>query len=122
MDPMRRLPDSELEIMLIIWDTDNQLSTSDIMQKLKGKKSVQLVQNYLNRLESKMFIKCNKIGRLNHYTPLVEWKDYQKQETISFVEKIYHNSPTKLFATLLESNSITQDDIAAIKKLLEESE
>ena len=105
--------------MLIIWEVDKQLSTSDIMQRLRNKKSVQLVQIYLNRLEDKRFVQCDKIGRLNHYTPLVKLKDYQAQEAASFLQKLYENSPTKLFAALLESNALTQKDIDAIKLLLE---
>ena len=71
MPEWKRLPDSELEIMLIIWEARGQISTSDIMQRLKKKKSLQLVQNSLNRLEGKGFVRCEKIGRLNHYTALV---------------------------------------------------
>ena len=67
MERWKRLPDSELEVMLIIWDGKEKVSTSDIMQHLKEKKSVQLVQNALNRLEGKGFVQCEKIGRLNHY-------------------------------------------------------
>ena len=55
MPEWKRLPDSELEIMLIIWEARGQISTSDIMQRLKKKKSLQLVQNSLNRLEGKGF-------------------------------------------------------------------
>ena len=35
MPEWKRLPDSELEIMLIIWEARGQISTSDIMQRLK---------------------------------------------------------------------------------------
>ena len=40
MPEWKRLPDSELEIMLIIWEARGQISTSDIMQRLKKKKSL----------------------------------------------------------------------------------
>ena len=62
MEEYKRLPDSELEVMLIIWEARGQISTSDIMQRLKKKKSLQLVQNSLNRLEGKGFVQCEKIG------------------------------------------------------------
>lgn len=104
--------------MLIIWNGGEQTSTSDIMRYVKGQKSVQLVQNTLNRLEAKGFLRCEKLGRLNHYTPLVELGDYRAQETADFVEKLYLNSPTKLFAALLESHSISEPELAEIRALL----
>lgn len=122
MDTLKRLPDSELEVMLIIWNGEGKVSTSDIMQHLKKKKSVQLVQNSLNRLESKGFVKCEKIGRLNHYTPLVSFEAYRSQETASFLEKMYENSGSKLFAALIENNSLNEDDLQTIKAMLEKDE
>lgn len=111
--------DSELEVMLIIWDGKEKVSTSDIMQHLKEKKSVQLVQNALNRLEGKGFVRCEKIGRLNHYTPLVSLDEYREKETSSFLEKMYQNSGSKLFAALIENDALSEDDIQKIKALLE---
>lgn len=84
MERWKRLPDSELEVMLIIWDGKEKVSTSDIMQHLKEKKSVQLVQNALNRLEGKGFVQCEKIGRLNHYTPLVSLDEYREKKPLPF--------------------------------------
>lgn len=118
MEKLKRLPDSELEIMLIIWHGGERTSTSDIMAQVRGEKSVQLVQNTLGRLETKGFLRCEKLGRLNHYTPLVELGDYRAQETADFVEKLYLNSPTKLFAALLESHSISEPELAEIRALL----
>lgn len=122
MEEYKRLPDSELEIMLIIWEARGQISTSDIMQRLKKKKSLQLVQNSLNRLEGKGFVQCEKIGRLNHYTALVPLEDYRAQETSNFLSKLYQNSGSKLFAALIESHSLSDRDIQDIKSLLEKEE
>lgn len=108
--------------MLIIWNGGEQTSTSDIMRYVKGQKSVQLVQNTLNRLQAKGFLRCEKLGRLNYYTPLVELESYRVQETADFVEKLYLNSPTKLFAALLESNSISVAELAEIRALLEKED
>lgn len=121
MDKLKRLPDSELEVMIIIWDGKGHVSTSDIMQQLGETKKVQMIQSYLSRLEEKGFVKCEKIGRLNHYTPLITIEAYREQETDNLVEKLYKNSPTKLFTTLLQSNSIKAEDIAEIKRILEGS-
>ena len=124
MEKLRRLPDSELEVMLVIWNCKPPIHTGEILQQLGDNKkgNLQMVQSYLNRLVEKGFIKCNKIGRLNHYSALVDPEEYRAQEASSFLEKLYENSPTKLFATLLRNNSLSAADIAEMKKILEESE
>lgn len=118
MEAFKRLPDSELEVMLIIWDGEGAVSTSDIMRSMKKKKSIQQVQNSLNRLESKGFLECQKIGRLNYYTPLVPLEAYRSQETVSFLDKLYQNSGGKLFAALIETNALSAADIEEIKNFL----
>lgn len=84
MERWKRLPDSELEVMLIIWDGKEKVSTSDIMQHLKEKKSVQLVQNALNRLEGKGFVQCEKLGVsiITHH--LCRWTNIGKKKPLPF--------------------------------------
>ena len=119
MGEKKRLPTSELEGMMIIWEGEGMVSTSDIMQKIQKKKSLQLVQNSLNRLENKGFVRCEKIGRLNHYVPLVSLEEYRAQETASFLEKLYQNSGSKLFAALIQNNSLSEEDLNKIKEMLD---
>ena len=90
-----RLPDSELEIMLIIWKLGKEVSTTQIMKELDSNKSVQLLQSYIKRLEDKGFIEVKKLGRLNFYTPLISLEDYRNKETMDFLEFFYQKSPIK---------------------------
>lgn len=122
MKEITRLPDSELEIMLIIWDIGGVVNTSQIMEALKEEKTVQVVQTYLSRLENKGFVKKEKIGRLNHFKPLVSLKDYRAQETGEFMDKFYPDNATGLFVALLENQQVSPAELEKIKRLLEESE
>ncbi len=122
MNRITKLPSSELEIMLIIWEIDGKVSTSDIMNKVKGTKTVQLIQSYLKRLEDKEFIQVEKIGRLNYFIPLVSLDEYRGAETKNFMELFYDKSPTKLVASLIKNNNVSKEELEKIKKLLEEGE
>jgi predicted transcriptional regulator len=121
MDKIKRLPDSELEVMLIIWRRGEAIHTGEILQALHTKKpgSLQVVQSTLNRLLGKNFIRCEKLGRLNYYTPLIDEAKYREQETETFLEQMYHNSPTKLIAALLSRPTMSEADIAEIRHMLE---
>jgi predicted transcriptional regulator len=121
MERIKRLPDSELEVMLLIWQSTEPIHTGEILQRLKDSRecNLQMVQSALNRLTSKGFVQCDKIGRLNYYTPLVDKELYLEQETDSFVERLYNNSPSKLVTKLLSKQSMSETEISEIRRLLE---
>lgn len=117
-----RLPESELEIMLIIWELSNDgdlVNTTQIMHEINSNKSVQLVQSYLKRLEEKKFLAVERLGRLNFYKPLVTLEEYRCQETTSFINSFYQKSCTKLFTSLIVNKHITEEELDEIHKLIE---
>lgn len=120
MEKIKRLPDAELQVMLIIWRQGKAIHTGEIIQKLGTKKkcNLQSVQSTLNRLLGKNFIRCEKIGRLNYYTPLIDENEYRDQETETFIEQMYHNSPAKLITALLSKQTMSESDIEEIRRML----
>lgn len=121
MIKIKRLPDSELEVMLVIWRHNVATHTGEILQTLNLKKqtNLQTVQSTLNRLLNKGFVHCDKIGRLNYYTPLINENIYRDQETKTFIERMYHNSPAKLISALLSKQGMSEDEIEEIRQMLE---
>jgi len=121
MEKIKRLPDSELEVMLIIWRHSEAIHTGEILQILNAKKqsNLQTVQSTLNRLLNKGFVHCDKVGRLNYYTPLIDENKYRDQETETFIERMYHNSPAKLITALLSKQGMSEDEIEEIRQILE---
>lgn len=117
----KKLPDSELEIMRIIWQAGRPIHTGEIFQILDPKRSgrIQAVQMVLSRLGEKGFVRCEKNGRLNYYTPLVEEDKYRAQETARFIDKLYGSSPARLMAALVEGYGVSEEDLAELRNLLE---
>lgn len=117
----KRLPDLELEVMLAIWGSDEPMHTGEIAQRLDKSKirPIQAVQTVLSRLGEKGFVRCEKKGRFNYYYPLVAEENYLKDETASFLEKLYGNSPSKLVAALVKSAPMSEEDLSEIRKILE---
>lgn len=118
---IKRLPDLELEVMLAIWKNGQALHTGEIHQLLSyGKKRpIQAIQTVLSRLGEKGFVRCEKIGRLNYYHALIAEDAYRTQETATFLEKLYGNSPAKLVAALVQNTGLNDDDIAEIRRILD---
>lgn len=119
---IKRLPDSELEAMLAIWGSGKALHTGEVHQLLTAakKRPIQAVQTVLSRLEEKGFVRREKIGRLNYFHPVIAQEAYRTRETATFLEKMYGNSPARLVAALMQSEAIGAEDLAEIRRILEQ--
>ena len=110
--------------MKIIWNHKEKISTGVILAELKDKVTWKLstLQVILSRLIEKGFIKNEKIGRINYYSPLIELSKYTKYETKNFINKMYDNSSKKLIASLIQGDdTLTDEDIEEIKNMLNRS-
>ena len=93
----QRLPESELDIMLVLWNGTPPMTRPEIEKVINTKKKLAstTILSLLTRLESKNFVEVTKQGKLNLYTPLVSQSDYQAHESQSVLEKLYGNSLKK---------------------------
>ena len=66
---VKRLPDSELEIMMAIWSCEQPVTRMQIEEKLdrEPKISATTVLSFLSRLEEKGFVTVTKEGKTNVY-------------------------------------------------------
>ena len=120
---MQKISDAELEIMKIVWANEEKTTLFPyLMNKLEDKgKSWQknTLITLLRRLINKGFLKANKIGRQNEYTPLVSEIDYQTAQTQNFLEKIYEGSVTGLVSNLISGDLLENNEYEELKALLE---
>ena len=119
---LKRLSESELDVMLVVWREQEALDTGEVARRLQKGWKIQAVQVVLGRLVEKGYLSCEKIGRLNYYTPLVAEADYRAAETETFVEKLYRNSPKSLIAALVQSQPLSKEDLEEIRALLDRGE
>lgn len=69
MDFFKRLPESELDIMLAVWTAEGEISAPEILSALDRPLTASALHSYLKRLEEKGFLSCRKEGKTNLYTP-----------------------------------------------------
>ena len=121
---IKSLPDSELKVMQIVWRNHSPMSTGEILAQLKDEVDWKLstLQVILSRLTEKEFLKNSKNGRINYYTPIVDYSKYTRNETKNFIKMMYDNSSKKLIASLIEGDSsLTDEDIEELKNMLNRS-
>ncbi len=121
---VQRLPDAELEVMQALWaEKAYPVSSLDIMEGLAGKKwQLATLIKLLSRLEERGFVRREKEGRNNYYTPLVGREDYLAAESRSFLERLHGGSLPSLVAALVESHAVSEQDVAELAELLKPKE
>lgn len=123
MEQMKRLPDAELEIMKIIWEAKEEVTSAYIMEQLKGVKTWgnTTVLNFLARLVERGFVQSERVGKSNIYKAIIEEKSYLQNESKSFLERLHGNSIKSLIAALYNGNTITDQDLKELKNFIDES-
>lgn len=118
---IRRLPDSELELMQIIWELEPPLSRQDIEEKLPPDRPLAptTVLTFLDRLREKGFLRAEKRGKTNYYTPLVSRREYLARESRGVLDRLFGGS-VSAFATALVDGGVSREEIQRLRELLEE--
>lgn len=118
---MKRLPDAELEIMLIIWEANEGVTRSYIQQHLDKSKVLAptTILSFLSRLTTKGFLRIEKEGKTNTYYSLVSQEDYAQKESKTMLEKFFGNSVKNFVAQLNESKAVNEAEIQELRDFLD---
>lgn len=117
---MKRLPESELEIMMIIWKYDRPVNRMEIEERLSKEVAAPTILSFLNRLETKGFVSVEKIGKINWYTPLVKEEEYLQKESRTILQKLYQNSLKNFVTALYDGEGLSSQDIEDLRAFIEE--
>lgn len=119
---MKRLPDSELEIMMIIWDLNKPVTRTEIEERLgeERKLSPTTILSFLSRLQEKGFLKVQKSGKNNVYLALVERDDYMQTESRNILKRLYHNSAKNFLAALYDGDALPKEELEELEEYISE--
>lgn len=117
---LRRLPDSELEVMQALWELEEPICRAAVEEKLAQRRlAVTTLLTLLTRLSDKGFVRIEKDGRRSHYVPLVSRKDYQAAQSRRFVQQVCGGS-ISAFASALCDSGLSREELDELRRLLEE--
>ncbi len=119
---IQKLPDSELDVMIALWNGHQEMTRSEIEEFMNKKKKLAAttILTLLSRLEKKDFVSIKKSGKAYLYSALVSQEEYQQQEGKHVLEKLYDNSVKNFVATLYQGKQIGQSDIDELESFLQE--
>ena len=117
-----KISDAELEILEVLWAAGEALNANEIRIRLNQKKAWErtTVLTLIRRLLDKSVIVQEK-REVYYYSPLVERKDYVKEETKSFLNKFFRGNAKKLAAALIEDENLSREDIEELRTYFRDS-
>ncbi len=121
---LKKLGEAELEIMQVIWDSENPVTSNYILKKLQGRRKWQLstLMTSLTRLVDKGFVHCDRSTGNNLYTSVISENEYKAGASKHFLEKLYNNSIQNMITTLYSSKAIKASDIEELRSFLDKLE
>lgn len=119
---MKRLPDSELELMMSLWKLDKPATRLEIEAGMgEGRQlGATTILSFLSRLEEKGFLKVEKVGKNNLYTALISYDEYSRKESRNILQKMYQNSVKNFVAALYDGESISTEELKALRDYIDE--
>ncbi len=119
---MKRLPDSELEIMMIIWELDKPVTRTEIEEQMDpGRKlSPTTILSFLSRLQEKGFLAMEKAGKNNVYIAMVDKEIYLQKESWNVLKRLYQGSVKNFFAALYDGDNLTNAELKELEEFISE--
>lgn len=119
---MKRLPDSELEIMMIIWELNKPVTRFEIEAEMGEERrlTATTILTFLARLQEKGFLAVEKVGKNNLYSPLIEKEVYMQKESKNILQRLYSNSAKNFLAALYDGENLTKEDLKELEEYIRE--
>ena len=121
---MRKLSDSEFEIMKVLWSQEAPMTSKEILDRVKDRYDWKLagLMTFLARMVDKGYVYCDRTTRTNYYSAVVSQDEYKFQESETFLEKLYDSSATNLIAHLCKGKKISKKEITELRDYLDSLE
>lgn len=117
---MKKLPESELNCMLVIWKRNRPMTRIEIQSQLENgdELSATALLSFLSRLQEKGYLKVEKIKKLNYYEALVAEQEYKKQDSKNILSKMYNNSIKNFMTALYDGESLDEKDMEELREFI----
>ncbi len=111
-----KISDSELEVMRVLWEAGDALPITDLRQTLRERKAWEAttVKTLVQRLVSKGVLEQEK-RKVFYYRPLVSESEYSDWAVNGMVQRLFRGSAKALVATLVQSDGLSDADIAELR-------
>ena len=113
-----KITDSELEVMKLLWCAKDALPVTAIREQLQESKGWEpaTIKTLISRLVSKGAVRQEK-RNVYYYSPVITEKEYSTWATKDLVTRIFNGKASDLIASLVDSNGLSQEDLAELRDM-----
>lgn len=113
------LGETEMEVLNHVWELQ-EASVSDVRERILEKRKIAYttIMTVMKNLADKGYLKYRKEGNSYIYSAAIDPTDVRFNLIDGLVEKVFKGSPMDLVQTLVKSELLTEEDRAAIKKMI----
>ncbi len=117
-----KISSAEWEVLNALWE-GAPMSGPQVFRKLvqaSGSRwHAKTVGTFLARLEQKGVLEVRREGRVNFYTPRFSREACVRQESESFLQRVFRGATAPLLAHFCESAELSDTEVAELRRLLE---
>ena len=119
IQPLDDLGDLQLQVLQTLWQLGAG-TVYDVLDALpeEGRPKYNTIQTVLRSLEKRGLVKHTTRERMFVFRPRLSQAELQRGMLHDFLERIFGGSPQSLVATLLDTTSVTEEELAELKQLL----
>lgn len=119
MKTVPRISESEWRVMKVLWER-SPLGASEVVEALASGTDwkPKTIKTLLNRLVGKKAVGHEPDGRAYRYFPLVAESDCVREESRSFLQRVYGGAFMPMLAAMLEDQKLSAEQIEDLKKIL----
>jgi BlaI family transcriptional regulator, penicillinase repressor len=118
-----KISESEWQVMSIAWEKA-RVSASEVVEVLHRQKGwhSRTTRTLIDRLVKKKALKIRPGGKPNLYEPLITMEAAVRQESQSFLQRVFGGEPVPMLLHLVEESKLSKKDIKKLKDMLSEKE
>lgn len=118
--------ESEWMVMEILWASESSMTSKEVIHELRKQNSMtpKMVRVLINRLCEKGLLSYTvdpDDKRVYHYSVTKSKEDCLKEKSKKFVDSYFKGNQTSAVAALIQSVSLTEEQIRELEEILEKS-
>jgi BlaI family transcriptional regulator, penicillinase repressor len=116
-----KISPAEWEVLNVVWDRA-PVSAPEVAAALADDTEwhPKTVLTFLTRLVGKRILKVRRDGKLNLYTPRLTREQCIREESETFLQRVFRGATAPLLAHFVERAELTDAEVAELQRLLKQ--
>ncbi len=122
MTPTPKISAAEWELMRVLWARAPR-TAAEVIEEVAGPQgwSPKTVRTLLARLVEKGALEVRREGPVQVFQPLVAETDCVREESRTFLDRVFGGTLRPMLAHFVENNELTPEEIADLRAILDEA-